>query len=83
MALAEVKIYGPSGNPDAPPAVSRYTRVPWSTIHANDQDVGESETDTIDRDEVLGTRISRQWHLGDITTIRTFIIIIIMMFFHC
>ena len=65
-ALAEVKIYGPSGNPDAPPTVSRYTKVPWSTVHADGQHGGP------DQDELLGTRTSRQWHLNDeIAVIRT------------
>lgn len=72
-ALAEVKIYGPSGDPDASPKVSRYTKVPWSTVHADDQYVGEKEADP---DEVLGTRTSRQWHLHDeIAAIRTFFLI--------
>ena len=68
-ALAEVKIYGPSGDPDAQPKVSRYTKVPWSTVHADGQHVGAKEPDP---DEVLGTRTSRQWHLNDeIAAIRT------------
>lgn len=61
-ALAEVKIYGPNGDPDAPPKVSPYTKVPWSTVHADNQHAGEREPDP---DEVLGTRPSRQWHLND------------------
>lgn len=68
-ALAEVKIYGPSGNPDGPPIVSRYTKVPWSTVDADGQHVGEKKPDM---DEVLGTRTSRQWQLNDeIAAIRT------------
>lgn len=58
-ALAEVKIFGPSGNPHAPPEVSRYTEVPWSIVHASDQRVGENESETTDR--VLGTQ---QGHLS-------------------
>jgi len=45
-ALAEVKICGPGGDPKAPPGVSRYTKVPWDIIHAEDQDVLEKETDS-------------------------------------
>ena len=78
-ALAQVKIYGPSGDPHAPPGVSRYTQVPWSTVHANDQHhVGEKGAGITDREEVLGTRTGRQqqWHLGDqVTAIGTFIIL--------
>jgi len=54
-ALTEVKIHGPSGDPDAPPKVSRYTKVPWSTVHSK----------VADPDEVRGTRTSRQWHIND------------------
>jgi hypothetical protein len=36
-ALAEVGIYGPSGNPDVPPPTSRYTQVPWELIDAQDR----------------------------------------------
>lgn len=73
-ALSEVKIFGPSGNPDGPPTVSRYTKVPWSTVHADGQHVGEKESD---QDDVLGTRTSRQWHLNDeIAVIRTCVFLI-------
>ena len=71
-ALAEVKIYGPSGDPDAPSKVSYYAKVPWATDHADNQHVGEKEPEA-DPDEVLGTRTSGQWHLNDeIAAIRTF-----------
>ncbi|KAG6837735.1 hypothetical protein H0H93_003537 [Arthromyces matolae] len=36
-ALAELKIYGPSGNPNAPPAVSHYTAVPYDEIKAKER----------------------------------------------
>ncbi|KDR75887.1 hypothetical protein GALMADRAFT_68503 [Galerina marginata CBS 339.88] len=35
--LAEVKIHGPSGDPNPPPAVSRYAQVPWELIEAEDR----------------------------------------------
>ena len=63
-ALAEVEIYGPNGNPDGPPKVSRYTKVPWSTVDADGQHVSKKELDR-DKDEDLDTRTSRQWHLND------------------
>lgn len=44
-ALEEVKIYGPSGDPDAPPAVSRYTEVPWSIVHDQETDPGVAKLD--------------------------------------
>ncbi|KAJ8488665.1 hypothetical protein ONZ45_g13873 [Pleurotus djamor] len=35
-ALADVKIYGPKGNPDAGPDVARYTQVPWEEVQQED-----------------------------------------------
>lgn len=35
--LGELKIYGPSGDPSPPPAVSRYAKVPWEIIDAEDR----------------------------------------------
>ena len=67
-ALAEVKIYGPSGDPDGPPKVSHYTRVPWPTDHVDDRHFCERDSY---EDEVLRAR-SRHWHLNDeIAAIRT------------
>lgn len=36
-AMADIEIYGPSGNPDAKPAVQRYTTVPWDLISEEDR----------------------------------------------
>lgn len=33
-ALADLKIYGPSGNPNAEPGTKRYTEVPWHEVQA-------------------------------------------------
>ncbi|PPQ67301.1 hypothetical protein CVT25_005885 [Psilocybe cyanescens] len=35
--LGELKIYGPGGDPNPPPGVTRYTKVPWDTIQAQDR----------------------------------------------
>ncbi|KAJ3490527.1 hypothetical protein NLJ89_g11426 [Agrocybe chaxingu] len=35
--LADLKIYGPAGDPDAAAGVTRYTKVPWDLIDAQDQ----------------------------------------------
>jgi len=35
--LAEAKIYGPSGNPDATPAPKRYTVVPWAEVQESER----------------------------------------------
>lgn len=37
-ALADVKIYGPSGDPNAKPSTSRYTLVPWELISEQDRE---------------------------------------------
>lgn len=37
-ALADVKIFGPKGNPKAVAAPDRYTLVPWDEVQANERD---------------------------------------------
>jgi hypothetical protein len=37
VSLAEVKIFGPKGNPKAPPPPERRTLVPWDEVKANDE----------------------------------------------
>jgi hypothetical protein len=39
-ALADIKIYGPSGNPNPGPSTSRYTLVPWELISEQDRAKG-------------------------------------------
>lgn len=36
-ALAEVKIFGPTGDPNPAPSVTRYTQVPWDTVLYEDR----------------------------------------------
>ncbi|KAJ2925115.1 hypothetical protein H1R20_g11975, partial [Candolleomyces eurysporus] len=43
QALAEVNIYGPSGNPNPPPAVTRYTQVPWESVLWEEQKAAEEK----------------------------------------
>ncbi len=35
-AMADVKIFGPKGDPDAIPTPTRYTRVPWELVKEGD-----------------------------------------------
>ena len=42
-ALADVKIYGSTGNPDAIPAPTRYTQVPWELVKEEDDNAAESK----------------------------------------
>ncbi len=37
MYLAEAKIYGPTGNPDATPAPKRYTVIPWEEVQESER----------------------------------------------
>ena len=41
--LAEVGVYGPKGNPDAPPPPKRYTEVPWDQVQEDDRKREEEE----------------------------------------
>ncbi|KAL0955922.1 hypothetical protein HGRIS_002114 [Hohenbuehelia grisea] len=36
-ALADEKIYGPGGNPDAEPGIKRYTEVPWQQVQQQER----------------------------------------------
>jgi len=38
-ALAEVKIYGPKGNPRAPLPVTRYVNVPWDQVQTVEREI--------------------------------------------
>lgn len=43
-ALGELKVYGPKGNPDAGPSTTRYTRVPWELVQAQDREEAGKDT---------------------------------------
>ncbi|KAF7361876.1 Mechanosensitive ion channel protein [Mycena venus] len=45
-ALAEVGIYGPSGNPNAEPETQRYTEVPWHEVKADHEKAKKIEEKT-------------------------------------
>ncbi|KAJ7497312.1 Mechanosensitive ion channel-domain-containing protein [Mycena latifolia] len=47
-ALADLGIYGPSGNPHAAPGTQRYTQVPWHEIQAEEQKTKNSQGKTTD-----------------------------------
>jgi hypothetical protein len=34
--MAEIPIYGPGGDPSPKPSVSRYTKIPWEQVQADD-----------------------------------------------
>lgn len=34
--MAELNIFGPLGNPDAPPSPKRYTEIPWDEVKAKE-----------------------------------------------
>ncbi|KAF8973263.1 hypothetical protein BDZ97DRAFT_1780386 [Flammula alnicola] len=46
--LADIKIYGPSGDPNPPPAVSRYTKVPWDIIDSEDRKTHQKASEPIE-----------------------------------
>jgi hypothetical protein len=68
-ALADVKIYGPSGNPHAGPSTSRYTLVPWELISEQDKD-NEVKPHPTPSGSMQEPRIpASNWHLTDSNTI--------------
>jgi hypothetical protein len=42
-ALAELNIYGPSGDPSPKPTTSRYTLVPWELVSERDKEESEPQ----------------------------------------
>jgi hypothetical protein len=42
-ALAELKIYGPSGDPSSDPGPQRVTMVPWETVQTKQESVDEKK----------------------------------------
>ena len=41
-ALLDLKVFGPSGDPSPPPTTSRYTKVPWDLVSAQDRETAKS-----------------------------------------
>jgi len=62
--LAELKVYGPSGNPNAPPSVDRYTEVPWEVIEQKDREADEKEMLKLLEEEER-RKAGHDWKLGD------------------
>ncbi|TFK54216.1 hypothetical protein OE88DRAFT_1624688 [Heliocybe sulcata] len=63
-SLASCRIYGPKGNPDAIPAPSRYTQVPWEKVEEED----EKKLATERQDESKESRLDMPkggWQLTD------------------
>lgn len=46
--LGELKIYGPKGDPDAPPSTTRYTKVPWELVQARDREEAEKKAHRVE-----------------------------------
>lgn len=64
-ALANLDIYGPSGNPSPKPATSRYTLVPWELVAEEDRSK-EAESHPIPPGGIQEPRIPESnWHLTD------------------
>lgn len=57
-------MFGPSGDPDAPPAVDRYTEVPWEMIDRKDKEDKEKEKQRL-REEEEKKEARQDWKLGD------------------
>jgi hypothetical protein len=63
--LAELGIYGPSGNPNSPPKVNRYTEVPWDIIERKDQEAKDKELQKSLEEEEDRKKTGQNWELGD------------------
>jgi len=58
-ALTDMKVYGPKGNPDAPPSITRYTKVPYEIIEALDHKAQTTNGEPAD------TKLQPIWDLQD------------------
>jgi len=59
-ALAEVGVYGPSGNPHAEPGTKRYTEVPWHEVKAENEKAKNTQEKTPSQVPAGGWRLSGQ-----------------------
>lgn len=65
-ALAELRIYGPAGNPSPKPSTSRYTLVPWELISEEDRAKGAEPKYPLPTGGIEEPRIpDSNWHLTD------------------
>ncbi|KAF9531655.1 Mechanosensitive ion channel-domain-containing protein [Crepidotus variabilis] len=60
--LAELKIFGPDGDPNAPPGITRYTNVPWEKIQREEYEA-KAKTAQGHADDMH--RPTDGWRLGD------------------
>lgn len=65
-ALAELKIYGPSGDPNPKPSTSRYTLVPWELVSEGDRAKDAEPRYHLPTGGIEEPRIpDSNWHLTD------------------
>ncbi len=62
--MAELKIYGPEGDPNAPPVVNRYTKVPYDDLKQEEQAAKEKK-EVEDHEESRKLKVGEEWKLGD------------------
>lgn len=74
MALGELKIFGPKGDPDAPPPTTKYTEVPWEKVEAEERkseragagQSGQADSRSLGRDWQLSAKNAvigeSRWH---------------------
>jgi len=66
--MAELKIYGPEGNPKTPPVVNRYTKVPYDDIKQQEVEArAKKEAEGHEESRKLG--VGEEWKLGDKNTV--------------
>ncbi|KIL66205.1 hypothetical protein M378DRAFT_186034 [Amanita muscaria Koide BX008] len=60
-ALAEIKMFGPKGDPNALPATTRYTEVPWELIKEEDERTAAQMKASVEH----GSFLQGEWQLSD------------------
>ncbi|KAH6914006.1 Mechanosensitive ion channel-domain-containing protein [Coprinopsis sp. MPI-PUGE-AT-0042] len=64
-ALAECKIFGPKGDPNSAPGVTRYTEVPWDTILAEDTKAAWEKAQLERQQAANPDHLKGSWKLAD------------------
>lgn len=62
--MAELKIYGPAGDPNAAPVVNRYTKVPYDELKQQEEAAKERK-EVEDHEESRKLKVGEEWKLGD------------------
>ena len=62
--MADLKIYGPAGDPNAAPEVNRYTKVPYDELKQQEE-AARQKKEVEAHEETRKLKVGEEWKLGD------------------